>query len=486
MNRNKQKQEPQKLGINNMALERRAPVFDASPYASLGYGNSGLRAVHDAMLQSCGVYGAVGDIHGFPHFMGYGVLSALSQNGIVRAGVELRADEMTRRWIEFDYNGEASDEEAGNEVSEQITRFGLKRLFRDAAQMCGFFGGCLSYIDVGDISDEDLRLPLGTDSDTIRPGTIKGFKLVEPVYISPGRYSCANPIDKDYFVPQSWLVNGREIHASRFLYFAEDKPPTLLLPSYNFFGIPLVQIAMEAVKNFERTSDAAARLLQKFSCTVFATNMDDVMTGGTGENIRKRIQHFALYRDNDGVEVIDKETEQISESSKPLSGVTEIVRQQMELVAAMFGEPAVKLWGISPGGFNATGESDMQSHYEHIHAVQERIFRDPLEYVIRLLQLNSTGAVDDALTFKFVPLFDESKDIMARRNKTVADTYATLIDRGVISGAEARMALANDPDSGFANIDADAEIEPPGMALPMEEEETDEEDAQAGIPTSGN
>jgi len=45
-----------------------------------------------------------------------------------------------------------------------------------------------------------------------------------------------------------------------------------------------------------------------------------------------------------------------------------------------------------------------------------------------------------------------------------------LIDRGVISSSEARLALANDPESGFANIDADEEIELPEMALPMEEQ----------------
>ena len=100
--------------------------------------------------------------------------------------------------------------------------------------------------------------------------------------------------------------------------------------------------------------------------------------------------------------------------------------------------------------------------------MQERLFREPLEYVVKLLQLNSKGAVDDALSFEFVPLSDEDSDLKARCNKTIADTYATLIDRGVISSAEARLALANDPESGFANVDADEEIELPEMALPLE------------------
>ena len=56
-----------------------------------------------------------------------------------------------------------------------------------------------------------------------------------------------------------------------------------------------------------------------------------------------------------------------------------------------------------------TGELDMRSHYDHINAVQERIIRDPLEQLVKLLQLNKLGQVDEALTFEFVPLSDEDE-----------------------------------------------------------------------------
>lgn len=475
------KKTKESLKISDSAMMSNKVACDFHPYESLGYGSSGMKAVHDEALQSSGIYNMVGDLYNYDHFLGYGELSGLSQNGIIRAGVELRADEMTRRWIEYNYTGESlSDDEAASEIEAEMTRFKIQRLFRDAAQLCGFFGGCLAYIDVGDISAEDLKLPLGADGDTFRPGMLRGFKLIEPVYIAPGRYSCWNPIDKDYFVPQSWLINGREIHASRFLYFSEDKPPTLLLPAYNFFGIPLAQIVAKNVKHFTECNAAASRLLQKFSCTVFATDMQELLTGSDGGNIRRRVQYFAQNRDNDGVMTIDKEAESIENVSAPIGGVTDIVRQQMEIVAASFSEPAVKLWGISPGGFNSTGEADMKNHYDHIHALQERIMREPLEYVVKLLQLNSKGVVDDALSFEFVPLSDEDKDLQARCNKTMADTYATLMDRGIISGAEARMALANDPDSGFAGIDADAEVESPDYALPFEGGEAYGEEEEKG------
>lgn len=474
------------MKISDAAIRGDAVLCDFSPYESLGYGSTGLRAVQDAALHQCGVYNMIGNLYDYHQFLGYGVLAGLSQNGIIRKGTELRADDMTRRWVEYNYTGEAmSDDEAAAEIEEEMTRLKVQQLFRDAAQLCGYYGGCLAYIDVGDISGDDLKLPLGTDADTFRLGSLRGFKLVEPVYVAPGRYSCFNPIDSDYFVPQSWLINGREVHASRFLYFAENQVSTLLRPAYNFFGIPLTQTVIEAVRHFADGAAAVSRLLQKYSCTVFATDMQELLTGGNAANIQRRVQYFAQKRDNDGVMTVDKETESIENVSAPISGVDDIVRQQMEIVAAMFGEPVVKFWGLAPGGMNATGKIDMEAHYDHIHAVQERIFREPLEYVVRLLQLNKRGSVDDALSFEFTPLSDEDQDLQARCNKTKADTYATLIDRGVVDGMEVRMAVANDPSFGFSSIDVDREIEDPELTLPMEEA-GNETDVEAGVPAGGN
>ena len=48
---------------------------------------------------------------------------------------------------------------------------------------------------------------------------------------------------------------------------------------------------------------------------------------------------------------------------------------------------------------------------------------------------------------------------------------AVLFDRGIIDGMEARSALADDPESGFANIDSSKEIEVPEVGLGFESPE---------------
>jgi hypothetical protein len=110
----------------------------------------------------------------------------------------------------------------------------------------------------------------------------------------------------------------------------------------------------------------------------------------------------------------------------------------------------------------------MRSHYDHINAIQERILRDPMEYLVKLLQLNTLGDTDDALTFEFVPLSDEDEKLQAEVQKIKVDSMSQLFDRGIISGEEARHVLATDPDSGFDDIDEDSVPAPPDLALPVD------------------
>lgn len=453
----------------------------------VGMSDSPAFIAQDEALYNSGAYSllqhtmsVMGAVATFPQFVGYGVLSNLSQDGLIRSGVGMRADEMTRKWIELKKDSKPDEEDAEpseptldsfvngvqydalphedtlvQEITGEMKKIRVQKLFHDAAEMSGFFGGCLAYIDVGDLSDADLATPLYLDDKIFPVGSLRGFRLIEPYNIAPGMYNTGAPYSEDYFRPEYWYVLGTRIHKSRFLYFAENRPPTLLLPSYNFFGIPLAQTVLDAVTHFTECREAEARLVNKFSMTVFKTDMGSFLQGGAGDEVAKRIQYMVQNRSNDGIEAIDSGTEDIVEISTPISGVTDIVRQAMEIVAAYFGEPAVKLWGISPAGFNATGESDMMNHYDHVTAQQERIFRQPLEDVLKILQLNSGKAPDDALTFKFASLGADSEATIVGTQKVRADILTELIDRNIIDSGEARKILAEDPQSGFADLDLD-------------------------------
>ena len=137
----------------------------------------------------------------------------------------------------------------------------------------------------------------------------------------------------------------------------------------------------------------------------------------------------------------------------PVTGVDQICKQALEYLAAINRTPAVKLLGISPSGFNATGESDIRNYYDHIKSQQEKIFRDAIQRCLDVLQLNLNGKIDKGLSFEFAALSDDDKNAMVSYQKGKADVIGALLDHQIISGEEARKALAADPNSGFNDID---------------------------------
>lgn len=433
------------------------------------------RLAMDAALEGCGAYGLIqhtlgmgsmgaGFGAGYEGFLGYAFLSTLTQNGLIRAGVSTVADEMTRKWVEIK-GADTGDDDRIKRITQDMERLGLQRVFNRAAHLTGYFGGCLVYIDMGDLDDVTARAPLHLDSATFAPGALRRFVPVEPINVYPGNYNASNPMAENYFSPETWWVLGREYHKSRFLYFTANELPILLRPSYNFFGIPVAQLALDYVAHFTETRESAARLLTKFSLTAFKTNLSGVLQGGGTQDLDARMAYFIQRQSNDGAFVIDKEEEDLLKLDTSLGGVIDIVRQALELLAAIFRVPAVKLLGISPAGFNATGEGDLRNYYDHVASQQQAILRQPLARALDVLQHNAFGAVDQTISADFVTPGDDDPKYVAEVNKILADTDAVYLDRSVISPEEIRARLAARADSGYTGIDVDALPEPQGAGL---------------------
>lgn len=399
----------------------------------------------------------------YPQFLGYGYLTGLAQNGLIRAGCEMIADEMVEKGITLTTKGNNdpdTDKQAKlDRLNELITKINLLPTLRKAVSISKYYGGSLVYMDFDgiDTASENLLNPLILTKNELRGKKLRRLKVIEPYNLSPGQYNAADPLQEYYFKPRYWFVMGKAVDASRFLPpVQENELPTILRPAYNFFGIPLAQIVLDAVAHFTECREAEARLLTKFSLTVFKTNLNEqLFSGGDWSQIDNRVNNFVQYRSNDGVMLIDKESEDIDIKSMSLAGVKDIVSQAMEIVAAYFNEPVTKMWGLTPSGFN-TGESDLNNHYDHIASQQEKQLREQIEYVLKVLQMQEWGEIDNEITFTFNPLSEEKEESIATVNKIKAETQQIYISNGVISPDEGRECLKADPKSGFNNLNEES------------------------------
>lgn len=438
-----------------------------------------VRMAMDNALEQAGFYSLLqhgldmGVYGGMANFLGYAALQNIAQNGLIRACIETVSDDMTRNWIEIsrDSEGDKKDDtdtdgkdEVMDAINAEIEKLELQKVMHEACSMTGYYGGCLLYLDTG-ASGDYLKHPLNLDPmfsmEARNKGFLKAVRPIDPINVFPGTYNATNPLADDYYRPHTWWVLGQEVHASRLIRIVANEAPLIFKPSYNFLGIPQAQILWDYVIHFQANRDAANRLLNKFSMLVFKTAMSDIITNEGGlDQLDARMMLLARNQSNDGVFALDKEAEDVVKVETPLSGVTDIVKQSLEQLAAMNRTPAVKLLGISPSGFNATGESDIRNYYDHVLSQQEKVLRHAIKDILDVMQISLFGEVDDSISFSFRPLSEDDKNAVAMTQQVKANTLCALLDRDIISPEEARRVLISDPSSGLNDLDPDELPEP--------------------------
>lgn len=416
--------------------------------------DSAMSVGYDQIYQSLVQHGMDMGQYPMTSFVGYGVLQQIAQNGMIRTCIQTVADDITREWITIT-GGDKTDPNLIDDLSQQFDKLKMRTVFNKAVAMMGYMGGAFIYIDTG-TDDPSVPLVLSDKSDEIKQGTKLKFVVVDPVNCSPGRYNANNPLKDDYLTdPQFWYILGREVHSSRLIVLRDNLPPTLLRPAYNFLGIPQAQILWDYVMHWNRARVSVAGILEKLNLLVFQTNTEYLLSSSNGVGqLDAKMLALSRYRDNDSVVVCDKNSEDIKNITLTISGVTDVVRQALEFIAAINRTPAVKLLGISPSGFNATGESDIRNYYDHIMSKQE-LLHDGILRALKAVELSVLGKIDHSINFEFNPLGteDEEGDIQAASARV--NMLNSLLQTNVLSTEEVRQAVKADQKANLGFISDD-------------------------------
>lgn len=410
-----------------------------------------VRLAQDAELADTGLYSTIYKSlqqHGYElgqypttSFIGYGALQQIAQNGMIRACVQTVSDDITREWITIT----GDDAEAVEEIQTlQEKKYHLRTLFHEAATLTGYMGGAFIYVDTG-TENPELPLRYSNESAELQPGTKLRFVVVDPVNVSPGDYNAIDPLKPDYLKPRYFWVLGTKVHESRLLRLFDNPPPTLLRPAYNFLGIPQAQILWDYVMHWNQCRVYTADLVRKVSLLVFQTSTDDIFNSPNGVRLFDiRMKALQRYRDNNAVFVCDKEGESVMNVQTSIAGCTDVVRQSLEMIASINRTPAVKLLGISPSGFNATGESDIRNYYDYIRSKQE-LRREAINTCLEAIELVEMGSINSNISFDFNELSKEDEASAAMTAQTRAGALATLAQVQAISAEEMREAVKKEP-----------------------------------------
>jgi len=383
-------------------------------------------------------------------FLGYPYLAELSQRAEYRSIVEKWAEHATRKWIKL-----TGPDETVKAIEAEMERLRVRSAFNEVAEQDGFFGRSQLFMDFGDADKPDeLRAPLAIDSRKVSPERpLKALKTVEPIWSYPGGYNTSNPLAQDFYRPSAWYVYGKTVHASRMLTFVGREVPDILKPAYAFGGLALSQMAKPYVDNWLRTRQSVSDMTHSFSTMVLATNMEDTLSGGSGDQLFARVDLFNATRDNRGAMVIDKNSEALENVAVPIAGLDKLQAQALEQLSSVSGIPLVILLGVTPSGLNASSDGEVRSFYAAVKAYQEKTLGEPLRILIDVIQLSLFGKIDPEVRFEFEDLWEMSDKDKADIRKSDADADVAYINAGVVDPEEARERLRQDETSLYHGVD---------------------------------
>jgi len=236
--------------------------------------------------------------------------------------------------------------------------------------------------------DDDEKTSDRLRYDTLRPGDLKALNVVDVSRLSRSSYE-TDPFSPDYDRIDSILVNGVEVHASRCCILDGNalfsRTAQTVLENYRFnpvgFGESKLAALYDLLNRVIGTQQGAYHLVNMASCLLLqADNLRSVIAADSPAlaKLREIIEQLSIYRGA----IVDLKGAQIAQHSATFGSVPELVMTFAQLLSAASDIPATRFLGQSPGGLNATGDSDQTNYYDMVGAyvrmrvmpTQRRIF----------------------------------------------------------------------------------------------------------------
>lgn len=294
-----------------------------------------------------------------------------------------------------------------------------------------------------DGDEDELDQPLELDS--ILPGTFKNLWIVD-------RWTGASPSDElvddindvEFGLPKYYEVTldgGKveKIHHSRVIRFVGRQLPYWEQLAEVGWGESEVEIVFDELKKRDNTSWNIAQLVFLANLRVLKMNQlgQDLALGDSQQqtDLYNVIQAQNWLMSSMGIYVMDAndsmETYQYS-----FAGLNDIYQSFMMDISGACQIPVTKLFGRSPAGMNATGESDMENYYDTVKQSQESQLMPVLDKLLPIMFVSELGYIPDDWDYRFNPIREpddkEVADLVEKKSTAIINAYnANLISQRV-------------------------------------------------------
>lgn len=348
--------------------------------------------------------------------------TAYRNSWLARAIIDKRVDDSTRKWREW----QATTDQIAS-IEDVENTFKIKMKINQALKQSGLYGGSALYFDLGDDPSEPLVL------DRVRRGQLRFVTVIKMQDLQAGEID-NDPLSSNYGNPSYFKVHKNtggevEFHHSRLVFFKGVEVPN------QFWGDSRLKPVFDTILQFESTAANIASLVYEAKVDVFSMNglTQLVKDPANLEVILRRYELLATGKGNNGMMVIDGESESYDQKTITFAGLTDIQEKQQQNVCGAAGMPRAILFGISSGGLGSTGELELSSYYDTINAEQENVIQPAMELLDEVIIRTALGSRPEEIYYNWRSLWQMSDEKKAEIGLKQADTLVKLVDTGLFN-----------------------------------------------------
>ena len=358
----------------------------------------------------------------------YALLNSLYRdNWVVQNVVGLMVDDMLREWYRI--KGTVSPESLDAlEKAERKTR--IRERLNEGLRWGRLYGGAAGLIMIK--GQEDLSKPL--DLNMVFPGSFQGLYILDRWQgITPNMglvFEGGEPVPESYSITDAQGYTVVNVHHSRLIRFTGRDLPYLERVAELYWGESEVEaLYKEVVAHDNVSANMAALTFQANINTMEVKGLEQLFSIGSSQAQRRFwnvMQAQSVLRSNFGTQLVEEGTK-LTNTQYTFTGLQEVYESMCLNLCGASHYPMTKLFGRSPAGMNATGESDLKNYYDYVDSQREAKVRPVLQKLLPVLAMSAWGFVPDDLDFTFPPLWTptatETAEIALKKAQAIRDTF---------------------------------------------------------------
>ncbi len=405
----------------------------------------------------------------------FNTLNALyRESWIVRRIIDVIPADMLKNWITIT---SGLDPDVEKRLSLTLRRTQLIDKLKRGMQWGRLYGGALGVMLVKH-QGYDLSQPL--QLDWIMPGDFAGLLIFDRWNgVNPSSELIEDISDPDYGYPKYYTVTDPagggsvKIHHSRVVRFTGNTLPFWEEIAEMQWGASVVESIFDELRKRDNVSWNIAQLT--FMANIRVLKMQDLgqlLAATDNESqaeLLRTLEAQNMLLNNMGMQVMDA-ADGLETHQYTFGGLADCYQQFIMDISGAAEIPVTRLFGRSPSGLNATGESDLQNYYDMIAEKQESYLRPILNKVLPPFIISTLGSLPDDFDFEFDPVAEPTDKERADLAKCGTDNVVAAYNAGLISQRTALKELKQQSERTgvWTNItDEDIErasdsVEPPG------------------------